>query len=70
MDPTFRLGINIPARDMSKYNQVPIQKRPIKLEPDRFFSPIEDNRDQVLERIKREMDQQFAIRNTTLPFRS
>jgi hypothetical protein len=36
-------------------------------EPNIFFTPIEDNRDQLLEKMKREMEYHLEVTKNTLP---
>jgi hypothetical protein len=66
----FKLGITIPARDMTPFmnqnNIKPIKKS--EPEPDIFYTVI-DNRQEILERIKRDIDYQLEMRMKTLPTR-
>ena len=72
--PEFKLGINnmgiksLP-RDFTPYlKKAPIaQKQP---EPNVFFTPIPDNRDLILERMKRELEFQLELTKNTLPQRN
>lgn len=62
----FKLGVNIPVRDLAKFYSQKTNKPlmvPKNPEPNIYFTPIDDNRDQVLERIKKDLDYQFKLRN-------
>jgi hypothetical protein len=58
----FKLGINIPKRDMSQFYSVSEPNKIKTPEPNIFFTPIHDNREQILENIKKDLDNQFEIR--------
>ena len=49
-------------------NNPPINNPPQPM-PDRFFSPIPDNRDFILAQIRRDQELQFELRRTMLPDR-
>jgi hypothetical protein len=76
--PEFKLGINgmgirSAPRDMSPFYTQTMPNKPIIVpkqpQPDIFFTPIEDNRELVLQNMKRELDNQLEMRRSILPQR-
>jgi hypothetical protein len=75
--PVFKLGIiGINDRDLTQFKNPLSEKminKPVVVpnlpEPNIFFTPIQDNRDQVIEKIKRDMEHQLNITKNILPQR-
>ena len=58
-----KLGLTIPPRDLSVYQRdlEPKSKPQIIPIPNRFFSPIPDNRDMIMNDMKRDLDRELAM---------
>lgn len=81
--PEFKLGINgigvnqaLLQRDLTKYQysaQTQFQTKqlivPNQPEPNVFFTPIEDNREQILNKMRKELDDKLEFTRTHLPDR-
>jgi len=69
----FKLGITIPLRDLTPYKTQTIPNKPIIIpkqpQQNLFFTPIEDYREQVLEKMKKDLDYQIDLTKKTLPRR-
>jgi len=75
----FKLGVNnmgiqpLP-RDLTPFYSQTVPNKPIilpmKPQPNIFFTPIDDNRELVLERVKRELDYQLKLTKNILPERN
>ena len=72
--PEFKLGINgmgiktLP-RDLSPFYKADPIKQVGMPQPNLFFTPIEDNRDQILEQMKMDLENQLNFTKNTLPRR-
>jgi len=78
--PEFKLGINgaglrsnqsLIQRDLTSFYQQKDINKPIVVpkqpEPNIFFTPIEDNREQILRMMKKELDSQLEFTRTYIP---
>jgi hypothetical protein len=76
--PAFKLGVNntginqgLLNRDLTQFYQHSEPKKPVIVpkqpQPNVFFTPIEDNREQVLRMMKKELDDQLEFTRIYLP---
>ena len=77
--PAFKLGINgtgirsnqaLLQRDLTPFYEQPISKPmilPKQPEPNVFFTPIEDNREQILDMMKKDLEAHLEFTRTYLP---
>lgn len=81
--PEFKLGINgmgsrnnqaLLQRDLSQFYEQKMHNKPMIMpkqpEPNIFFTPIEDNREQILRMMKKGLDDQLEFTKIYLPPRS
>jgi len=57
--------LHVPERNLRKYMEVS-EKRfvitPLRPEPDRYFTPLPDTRDQLLQKMRNEQDEYLKVR--------
>jgi hypothetical protein len=71
--PEFKLGINKLTRDLTKFQTSSPNKPmivPKQPQPNIYFAPIDDNREQILNNLKNELNNQLEFTKTYLPPRS
>jgi len=74
MSNKYRNPLSAPERDFSPFINTlytsSLYNIPPKVIPNRYFTPIPDNRDQILEQIKKEQNQLLELWKIQLPPRT